>query len=245
LLVICIALLSPIDALSQQLFFMHMIQHLLLIMVAPPLLLLANPLPFLLWGLPAGQRRSVGRGLSHVLHRESRFRTGLRSITAPGIMWLLWVIALLSWHDPNLYNAALRYEWVHDLEHLTFFLASMIFWWRIIGPGPRIHKPMGIVARIALVLAAVPPNMALGAVLAFAGVAFYSYYEAVPRLWGIDTVTDQRIGGIIMWIPGSMMFIITALILSFRMLQGDGKTAPGRSSAWDTEAAMIAPAVRK
>ena len=94
------ALMSPLDRLGGQLFFMHMIQHLLLIMVAPPLLLLANPLPFLLWGLPAAQRRYAGRGLSQLLHRESRFRNGLRSITAPvyesGV--LAFVVGLLGFN---------------------------------------------------------------------------------------------------------------------------------------------------
>ncbi len=141
-------------------------------------------------------------------------------MTAVGVVWLLWTISVIGWHDPSMYNAALRSEFIHDLEHLTFFVASMLFWWHVTGAGPRIHKQFGQVGRIALVLAAVPPNMALGVVLAFVGVVVYSYYEAVPRLWGIDAVTDQRIGGVIMWIPGSMMFIIAALVLISQLVKG-------------------------
>ena len=92
----------------------------------------------------------------------------------------------------------------------------MTFWWLVTGAGPHIHKQMGLWGRIAFVLIAVPPNMALGAVLAFVGRAVYPYYEAVPRLWGLTAVTDQQIGGVIMWIPGSMMFIFAALILIAR-----------------------------
>jgi cytochrome c oxidase assembly factor CtaG len=223
LFVIALALLSPIDALGQQLFFMHMVQHLLLIMAAPPLLLIANPLPFILWGLPNRWRKTVGGLMSHALHRNSAFRHGLRSATQPGIIWMVWVIALIGWHDPSLYNAALRYEWVHNLEHLTFFIASMLMWWHLTGAGPRIHKQFGLLGRIGLVISLIPPNMMTGVVLAFAEQGFYSYYEAVPRLWGFDVLMDQQLGGLIMWIPGSMMYIIAALILIGRLLSQEDR----------------------
>ena len=212
-----LALLSPIDALSQQLFMFHMIQHLLLIMFAPPLLLLANPMPFILWGLPDSWRYHVGRGLSYALHRDSMVRNTIRTVTATGIVWLIWVISLIGWHDPGMYNAALRSEFIHNVEHLMFFVASMLFWWHVTGAGPRIHKQLAYGGRIGLLVGAIPPNMLLGVVLAFATTAVYSYYTAVPRLWGIDVVTDQRLGGLIMWIPGSMMYIIAILILVFRL----------------------------
>jgi putative membrane protein len=121
---IALALLSPIDVLSSQLFFVHMIQHLMLIMFAPPLLLITNPMPVLLWGLPDRLRYFVGNGLSHLLHRESRFRTGLRAATVPGAVWLLWLVSIVAWHDPFLYDAALRYQWLHDVEHLSFLVAA-------------------------------------------------------------------------------------------------------------------------
>ncbi|MCP4421141.1 MAG: cytochrome c oxidase assembly protein [Chloroflexi bacterium] len=218
LLIVALALLSPIDALGQQLFFMHMVQHLLLIMAAPPLLLVANPLPFLLWGLPTSWRKTVGGLFSYALHRQSTFRHGLRTATQPGIVWMIWVISLIGWHDPSLYNAALRYEWVHNLEHLTFFIASMLLWWHLTGAGPRVHKQFSLLGRIGLVISLIPPNMMTGVVLAFAEEGFYSYYTAVPRLWGFDLLMDQQLGGLIMWIPGSMMYIVAALILIGRLL---------------------------
>lgn len=222
LLFVAIALLSPIDVLSRQLFMMHMIQHLLLIMFAPPLLLVANPMPFVLWGLPDGVRLFVGSFLGRLLCKDTPFRNSLMSATHPGFLWLLWVVFLYGWHDPNLYNAALTYEWVHDAEHLTFFLTSMLFWWPITGAGPRVHKRFGMIARIVLVVTAVPPNAILGAVLAFTPDPVYTYYLSVPRLWGINVITDQQIGGVIMWIPGSMMYLLAALILISRLLGGDG-----------------------
>ena len=245
LVLVALALLSPIDSLGQQLFFMHMIQHLLLIMIAPPLLLIANPMPVVLWGLPDKWRLKTGHAIGHILHRDSQFRHVLRTLTAPGIIWLVWVIALFGWHDPAMYNAALRYEFLHDLEHLSFFLASMLFWWHVTGAGPRVHKQFGYVGRIAFVLAAVPPNMALGVWLAFNNNVIYTYYEAVPRLWGIDALTDQRIGGVIMWIPGSMMFLLAALILTAQYLGSEESKPPLPVEEWTAEEKLIAPGMEK
>ncbi|NKQ37150.1 MAG: cytochrome c oxidase assembly protein [Chloroflexi bacterium] len=228
LFLVALALLSPIDSLGQQLFLMHMVQHLLLIMFAPPLLLLANPFPVILWGLPDSWRRVVGRGLGVVLHRQSVTRKLLRQATSAGIIWMIWVIAVIGWHDPGMYNWALRSEIVHDVEHLSFFLVSMLFWWHVIGAGPRIHKQAGYAGRVGLLIAAIPANMLTGMVLAFMTTVVYTYYEAVPRLWGIDALTDQRIGGIIMWVPGSMMFIVAALILIGQMVSGPQPVAPSR-----------------
>jgi cytochrome c oxidase assembly factor CtaG len=230
--------------LVQQFFFMHMIQHLLLIMVAPPLLLLANPLPFLLWGLPTGARRRAGEALNLLLHRESRGRRLLRSATAPGVVWLFTVTAIVSWHDPNAYNAALRDELIHDLEHLCFFVAGMVYWWRITGAGPKVYQRIGPLARVVFALAAIPPNMALGVVLAFAGQVFYTYYNDVPRVWNLSTLDDQRIGGIIMWIPGSMMYLLAGLFLLSRLVQNEERKPTYPTATWDTANSMAAPGIR-
>ena len=92
-----------------------------------------------LWGLPDRARRSTGRGLSRLLHRNSRFRHALYKLTGPGLIWMITIGLLIVWHDPNLYNAALRYEWLHDLEHLSFFLPAVALmiscpYFRIITP---------------------------------------------------------------------------------------------------------------
>lgn len=243
---LALSLLSPLDLLSQQLFFVHMIQHLLQIMIAPPLLLLANPLPFMLWGLPTDAlRRRVGGGLSALLHRESDFRRGLRAATSPGVIWLFWVIVVVGWHDPAAYNAALRSRFLHDLEHILFFAAGMLFSWHVVGAGPRIHKQFGLVGRIAFVLSAIPPNMALGVFLAFAGSTVYTYYDAVPRLWGISTVTDQRIGGVIMWVPGNMMYIIAALILVTRLMRQSDKRRARDATTWQSGEALATPGLER
>ncbi len=213
LLLLALALLSPIDVLAAQLFTMHMIQHLLLVMIIPPLLLLANPLPYWLWGMPKGVRLSAGRLFS----RNSRFRYYLQKATGPGVIWLAFVIVYWGWHDPNAYQLALRSALAHDLEHISFFLVSMLFWWHVVGAGPKIHRPLSPVARSGYALSAIPPNMLAGIAIVFATGPIYAYYEAMPRLWGISVMEDQRIAGVIMWVPGSMMFVIAALVDAVRL----------------------------
>mgnify|MGYP001113214468 CR=1 FL=1 len=244
LILIALALLSPIETLSGQLFLMHMIQHLLLVMFAPPLLLLANPLPFILWGLPAPARVQTGKALSHLLHRKSSFRRYLRLATSPGVVWFLFVFFLIGWHDPGLYNAALRSDLVHDIEHLTFFLSAMLYWWHVVGAGPRIHKRFSRPAQVMYVIAAIPPNMFTGVAITFANQPIYTYYLSVPRLWGLDALSDQQLGGLIMWVPGSMMYIIAVLIITARWLQGEEKKPPFPVAQVSTRERMAAPGLK-
>jgi putative membrane protein len=133
---------------------------------------------------------------------------------------------------------------IHDLEHLTFFGTAMLFWWLVIGAGPRLRS-LSRGVRIALLLVTVPVNMAAGVVIAFAGQPIYTYYTTVPRLWGISVMQDQMIGGVIMWIPGSMMFILAALILISRLVQAEAEKEPLPESEWATDESMIVPGFRK
>ena len=243
LLVIGFALMSPLDVLVQQLFFMHMIQHLLLIMVAPVFLLLPNPMPFVLWGLPPRMRLAAGSALNSVINKESTAGRTLRKLTSPVAVWFVMIAFIVGWHDPNMYNAALRSEFVHDLEHVTMFIAGMLFWWTVTGAGPRLHKNMSRPAKVAFVLAAIPPNMALGASLAFAQEPIYSFYNDMPRLWGISVLNDQRLSGVIMWVPGSMMYLIAALIIIFRILSGEDKKPVPAEKPWLPDEALAAPGV--
>jgi len=239
LLLLAIALMSPIDVLSAQLFTMHMVQHLFLVMIIPPLLLLANPLPYWLWGLPKNARLAGGRLFS----RQSRLRSILKKATGPGFVWLAFVIVYWGWHDPNAYQWALRSAFAHDLEHFSFFLVSMLFWWHVVGAGPKIHRPLSPFARSGYALSAIPPNMLAGLAFAFAVTPIYPYYEAMPRLWGLSVMEDQRIAGLVMWVPGSMMFLLAALIIVARWLQAEADKPPLPESEWATDEALAAPGI--
>lgn len=241
LVILAIALMSPIDVLAAQLLTMHMVQHVLLVMVIPPLILLANPLPFILWGLPKGARLQTGR----LLNINSRFRHILQRLTGPGLVWIAFVVVYWGWHDPNAYNLALRSAFFHDLEHLTFFLVAMLFWWHVVGAGPRIHRPFSPFGRFGYSLSAIPPNMLAGIAIVFASGTVYTYYDAMPRLWGLTVIEDQRIAGVIMWVLGSMMYMIAALILVARWLQTEEKKPALPQSNWATDEALVAPGFDK
>ena len=215
LVVLGIALMSPIDVLSGQFFYMHMVQHLLLVMIAPPLLLIADPMPLMMWGLPSALRSEVG----HWLRPGATFRQVLSTLTAPGLVWLYFVAAVVGWHDANAYDATLRYELVHDVEHLTFFLTAMLFWWQVIGSAPHIHRRLSLGVRIGYVLSVVPATALTGIAIAFASKPIYTYYTTVPRLGEMTVLQDQMLGGVIMWIPGSMMYILAALILIAKIVR--------------------------
>ena len=235
--IVALALMSPIDRLGSQLFFMHMVQHMLFMMLAAPLLWLAEPFPFVLWGMPAPARHVVGGFFT----RESTFRRVLAKATAPGISWLLFVTIYLGWHDSDAYNAALYYDWVHDIQHITFFGAAMLWWWPIIGAAPHIHGRFPAWAKLPYIIGTIPPNMAVGVSIAFATDVRYTYYESIPRFWGFTVMQDQQLSGAIMWIVGSMMFIMTALVV-LALLFIKEKERPGAVTPdWDSDDAMIAP----
>lgn len=228
---IAVALMSPVDILSSQLFFMHMIQHLLLTMVAVPLLLIGNPFPVLVWGLPKRTRLSV----SGLLNERSTFRKVLAKITSPGIVWLLYVSALIGWHDPKMYDLALRNQFVHDLEHLSFFITTMLLWWHVLGVAPRFHRTMSVGQRLIYTISVVPVSVIIGVAIAFAQTPIYTYYLDVPRLMGLSVLEDQMISGILMWIPGSEMFFWAALIVLTQIVKEDEKKKAENRSAWTAD----------
>ena len=231
LAILAIALMSPIDVLSSQFFYMHMVQHLLLVMIAPPLLLIADPMPVMLWGLPAALRKETGR----LLRPDATFRRVVCSLTGPGLVWLYFVAALVGWHDPNAYNATLVSEFVHDLEHVTFFATAMLFWWHVIGAAPHLHKRLSPGVRIGYVLSVVPASALTGIAIAFAGEPIYEYYTTVPRLGSMTVMQDQMLGGVLMWIPGSMMYLVAALILVAQIIRGSSTTeAPSQPAGVQT-----------
>jgi putative membrane protein len=210
-----------------------MVQHLLLVMIAPPLLWIANPMPFSVWGLPTGLRLEVGR----LLRQDAAFRRTVRSLTTPGIVWMAFVAALVGWHDPRAYEAALQYDLVHDLEHLTFFGTAMLFWWHVIGAAPHIHKRLSQGVRIGYTLSVVPPNMLTGIAISFTSEPIYNYYATTRRLRGMSVLQDQMLGGTLMWIPGSMMYLVAALVLIARMVRAEENRQPLLESEWAADEA--------
>jgi cytochrome c oxidase assembly factor CtaG len=193
-----IALLSPLDILANLLFLAHMIQHILLIMVAPTLLLLGLPAPLIRW-----------------LILETRLKGVLTWLTNPAVAYVLANANLLIWHIPALYEATLRNDLIHDLEHALFFYLALFSWWRIFDPTagwfPHWRWPP---ARWVYLIVAAPPSYVLGSVLWASSSVFYPFYTEVPRLWGFSALADQRYGGMLMWIQG-WMYMMASMVVFF------------------------------
>ena len=226
LLALCLALLSPIDSLASRLFLMHMIQHELLTLIAPPLLLLGNPLAPVLWGLPRSLRRALGR----LLARSAVVRRGLRAMTLMPVSLPVYVITQWGWHYPAAFEASLRNDLIHDMQHLSFFITALLFWWPIINPAPRLHGYIPYGFRIVYVLIAAFQNTALGFLIAVTDRVLYPYYTIVPRLWGLSPLNDRAFGGAIMS-EGGMVLIIPLLVLVKRMLDYEEKMTRRREAA--------------
>ena len=196
LFTIFIALLSPIDALADMLFMMHMVQHILLMMIAPPLLLLGLPVPLIRW-----------------LIHETKLKGLLAALTFPLVAYALLTLNFLAWHIPALYEAALRNEIIHDLEHALFFYTALFYWWRIIDPtGGWFSLWQWPPAKWVYLLVAAPPSYILGSVLWGSSSIWYPFYSEVPRLWGLSTLADQRYAGMLMWIQGWMFVMVSMLV---------------------------------
>ncbi|MBI4641615.1 MAG: cytochrome c oxidase assembly protein [Candidatus Tectomicrobia bacterium] len=226
LVVVCLALLSPIDHFATELFTMHMVQHLLLTMIAAPLLLLANPLPIFLWGLPQRIRHRIGRLLS----RDAVVRQGVWVLTSMPVAWLVFVVNLWAWHHPAAYQAALQNNLIHDLQHLTFFGTALLFWWPIINPAPKLHGRIYPGFQIVYLIAATGQNTLLGALIALPERVLYPFYAAVPRLWGLSPLDDQAFAGGIMWVMGHM-YLLPILLVIARALGDEERVTRQRESA--------------
>jgi putative membrane protein len=216
LLSILLALQSPIEILARQLFWMHMVQHLLLMVVAAPLLAIASPWTRLWRALPLGFRRSVARPV--FLHRGlAPLRWTYRQLARPGVIWVLAAANLWLWHLPALYDLTLRNHLVHHFEHGLFLGLGLAFWAHVFDQRP-FRAPLGTLARASYVFFAMVQSWGLAAVLSFATGPFYAYALLPSRPGGISALTDQQLGGGMMWVPGAVTYSIVFIALIFQWL---------------------------
>ena len=217
LLAIVAALVSPLDALSDSLFSAHMVEHELLMIVAAPLLVLGRPLAAWVWAIPERWRQSIGG----FFHRPGWRRPWL-VFTGPLCAWVLHALALWLWHVPALFEAALENEGVHALQHLCFIGTALLFWWSVLGRASRRDRGVALLS----VFTTMVHTGALGALLTLSTVTWYSSYVETAQAWGLTALQDQQLGGIIMWIPAGMVYIVCGLVLSYRWLFGSADNRP-------------------
>jgi putative membrane protein len=205
-----VALESPLDDLSAQLFAAHMVQHMLLILVAGPLLVLGSPLVPFMWAVPATSRRRLGAWLVR-----------LSPAGRPPAAFGLHSLALWAWHVPALYQAALANRGLHALEHVSYLATAALFWWSILRAG-RVGYGAGVVYVFGLAL----ETTVLGALLTFAQLPWYPAYLSTAPAWGLSPLEDQQLAGLIMWVPGGVIYLLVALRLFSVWLTDPSQAAP-------------------
>ena len=220
LLVIFVALASPVDPLAEQLLVMHMLQHVLLLDIAPILLIL---------GLTKGILRPITRRVRAIEQRAGY-------LAHPAFAVALYVAAMWFWHIPAMYDLALRHPNIHALEHFSYMLAGSLYWWFLISPiRSRMRRggpgPLGYMVSTKLLVGV------LGVVLAFAPNALYAYYQHQPHHWGLRAVDDQSLAGLLMALEQSVVMGIALVVLLIRMLNESERQAERAERLEDAELA--------
>ena len=211
-----VALISPLHAVGEEFFSVHMVQHLLLSLVAPPLLLLSNSMPILLWALPRAERATIGR----LVGQPGPMRSVLRGLTHPLVAWWLFIATQWLWHQPIGYQWALENRWAHYFEHITFFVTAVLFWWPVIG-APPLRSALSYPARLAYTFLAWLPNSFLGAGITLSRGPLYPFYVSAAMANGTDASVDQQLAGLIMWVPGDVLFAIILILLLVAFMQNE------------------------
>lgn len=210
-----LALASPLEPFATLLLQMHMVQHLLLMMVAPPLIWLGAPLFPMVRGLPAPVRTVWAAPLL----RSRRLRRFFAKLTHPVVAWPIYVGVTWFWHAPRFYQLALSDERWHVVEHLCFTAAALLFWYPVVRPYPSRPGWSPWLLFPYLLLADVQ-NTVLAAWLTFSSRVIYPHYEAAPRIAGVSALDDQASAGVIMWVPGSVAFLVPLFALGLSMVRG-------------------------
>ena len=215
IIVLFAALQSPVEPLAEHYFSIHQTQHILVRMVGPLLILLGAPLTPMLRGMPIWMRQGIIRPI--VRQRASRWVYG--RITNPIITTVLFLGLLYFWQVPGPHNLAVHNDLIHELMHGTMLTSGFLFWWIVIDPKPH-HSRLHYGLRILYLGLIVLPNTLLGAAITFREDVIYTAYQELPRPWeGLSHITDQRMGGLMLWVPGDMMSIISAGIVMMMWYQ--------------------------
>ena len=202
LLAVVVALVSPLDAVSGALFSAHMLQHLLLTMIAPPLLVLGDAGLATLFALPLRARRALARAWLGTRWPRATWE----ALTHPAVAWVLHVVALWTWHVPRLYDLAVRSGTAHALEHASFVVTALLFWWGLVDHRARRRIGVGP-AVLSLFLAAVH-GAVFGAAITLASRPWYGAHVRTTAAWGLTPLEDQQLAGLLMWVPAGVVYLV-------------------------------------
>jgi putative copper resistance protein D len=230
LLAILVALDSGVERYDTTLFSIHMVQHMLLTLVAPPLLLYAGPITLLLRASSPETRR---RWVLPLLHSRV-----VRAISFPVVAWVVFAAVMWGSHFSPLFDLSLEDELVHRLEHGLFLGSALLFWWPIVGPDPSPWR-MGRGARVAYVGLQMPQNTFLAVAITFASAPLYNHYATNVRDWGPTALEDQQIAGGLMWLGGDFAFIIAVILLIAAWMRAEERWSVGEERRLEPERAAI------
>ena len=218
LVLLAVGLVSPLDALASSLVSAHMVQHLILLIVAPPLLVYARPALVGALALPQGALRYLNRIAS------SRGAVATRAFVTTGIVAVsLHAAAMWLWHLPGPYQAAVRSDWLHALEHASFLLTALVFWSAVIQPRARRRVSYGAAISYTFVVWMISGG--LGAIMSFATHPLYPELARHAPAWGIGPLTDQQLAGVIMWVPAGLVYLVAMASLFLRWMSSlEGRT---------------------
>ena len=204
--VLFVSLNGPIHELSDYyLFSAHMVQHLLLTLVMPPLLLLGTP-----------------DWLLRSLLRHPALRATARALTSPLPAFGIYNVVFAGWHLPQFYNYALEHHNAHIVQHLMFIAAAVLVWWPVVEPLPEMRN-IPTPARMLYLFALGIPMSVVSALITLSSDVLYAWYSAAPRVFSLSAIDDQQMGGLIMWVPGMMVYWIAITILFFRWSRREEK----------------------
>lgn len=211
--VLAFALVSPLEAATGTLLSAHMVQHVLLIAIAPPLILYGRPDAALAFALPPALRQSLsGAGWFRLA------ATGLRRLARPLPATFLHMLAIWIWHAPGPFQAALRNQALHDLEHASFLFTALLFWQSMLAAARS--PSMRLAAVLAIVVTLIQGGF-LGALITLTGRPLYPAYSG-SALWGLTSMQDQQLAGLLMWVPAGAIYLIAGLVLAVRLIGFDG-----------------------
>jgi putative membrane protein len=206
-----LALLSPLEAITGTVLSAHMVQHVLIITAAPLLFVLARPEVVWLRGLPEAWRRGMARSPGW-----RRFFRLVGSLSHPAPAALLHALALWIWHVPTLFDAALTREWLHWLEHLSFFATALLFWRGVLRARLRRETAPGALAACFLTML---HGGFLGALLTFAQRPLFAFDPEALAAWGLSPLGDQQLAGLIMWVPMGVVYMVAGLLAALRLIE--------------------------
>lgn len=230
-LTLFVALVSPVHKLGSMLFWVHMTQHELLMIIAAPLLVLARPVVYFLWAVPMSWRERLG-----ALSKTRAFATTWRTLTGALFVWLLHAATIWSWHIPALYDASVDNEFIHGLQHTMFLVTALLFWWTLVHGR---YGRMGYGIAVIYVFTTAVHTSILGALMTFAQNVWYPIYDGRTAAWNMTALQDQQLGGLIMWVPAGVVFIVLGLaMLAAWIGESERRVAYTRSEALLAETAL-------